>query len=401
MYSRQYLQRILLVTFLAATSPAACFAHSWNQLNEEATSSMRKGNVAGAETAWRACIEQCPEATTDDPRFVISTRGLGQCLVEQGKLEEAEKLYQALIPKPEKIPPANSNLLAAAMEYAAVLQKEGKSAQSAEIDKLLAPVLERARTIDSPMPVALRFGADTGAEHDHQEHLRWESADGTCSHNPPTGPINLPQPKPREEDSDEKLPGEDRERTISHTDRWQVLAQRGNELLRQGKYPEAEKQLREAYAETRIYHRRDQDHQNVMIDLGTAFAGEGKYAETEIMFKAAFLWASRNTGDVSDETVRVWERYRDALRRLGRGNEAIVAASHYEESLFKLNHAISSGQIGSYGPITHITAPKSILQSARQRPTPLAGRSAGNLYQDSQSRRRFIPRYGYPFGWDQ
>jgi hypothetical protein len=173
------------------------------------------------------------------------------------------------------------------------------------------------------------------------------------------------------------------------------------EMMRKHKYAEAEKLLREAYAETRLFHRKDQEHQNVMLDLGTVFACEGKTNETETMFRNAFLWASKNTGEISDENVRVWERYRDALHRLGRQSEATIAQSKYEESLFKLNTAVNAGQIGTYGPITHINGIKGIMDKGGRTPQPRPA-PAGRLYQHEQSRPHFVPRpINYnPFGFD-
>lgn len=370
------------------------FALSWNQLREVAVSAMNKGDAQAAAEAWRASIGQCPDPSSKDPRYVISVRGLAKCLQQQGKAPEAEELYSALIGDPSKVDPSNGDMLAATMEYAALLHAEGKTDAAARLDKSVEPVIAKARKVSSSAPTPLSFGA--GEAPTQHEHLKWESADGSCVHNPSTAPISLPQPKAKEEDRDEKLPGEDRDKNITHTDRWRVLAQRGHQLYRQQKYQAAEKALREAYAETRIFHRRDQEHQNVMLDLAMVFASEGKANETHIMFRNAFLWASKYTGEVSDETVRVWERYRDAMRVLGQSSEATIAENRYEESLFKLNNAVSSGQIGAYGPLTHIAEPKSLFGPKPAGRAPYPG--SGSLHQDPQYGGRFMPRFGGDFG---
>lgn len=358
---------------------------------------MRQGDARAAEQQWRESLESCRETDSSDPRYVLSVRGLAHCLQEQGKLAEAESLYAKLLPDPGKISASNSDLLAAAMEYALVLHKQGKSDKAAEVDKQIAPALEQARKVDSPPPTAFSFGcADQDASgHAGNSKLKWETEEGTCTHNPPVGPLRMPTPPQPVEESDEKLPGEDRDQKVAHTDKWQVLGKRGEELLRNDRYADAEKVLRQAYAETRVYHRHDQAHQDVMLNLASAFAGQGKAAETETMFRLAFLWAKNNTGDVSDENVRVWERYSAALRKLGRQTEAIVAESHYENTLFKLNNARSNGQIrSSFGALTHIGPTKSLFDRPVKTRRPASNN--GNLFQHPQLMPRFQPPSYYP-----
>lgn len=390
------LARITLLVLMFTIAMQPCRAQSWGQLHQAATASMSRGDAAAAEQHWRNALESCTESDSSDPRYVLSVRGLARCLQEQGKLAEAEGLYAKLLPDPNKIPASNSDLLAAAMEYALILHKQGKSDKAAEIDKKIAPALEQARKMETPTPTAFSFGnaADNESTASDRNKLKWEAAEGTCTHKPPVAPIQLPKAKASASDSDEKLPGENRDQNIAHTDKWQVLSKRGEELLQQERYADAEKVLRQAYAETRIYHRHDQSHQDVMLDLALAFAGQGKVAETETMFRLAFLWAKDNIGDISDENLRVWERYSTALRKLGRQTEATVAESHYENTLFKLNNARSNGQIrSSFGPITHIGPTKSLFdRPAARQPRP----NNGNLFQHPQRMERYQPHSRYP-----
>ncbi|MBY0549367.1 MAG: hypothetical protein K2W95_18975 [Candidatus Obscuribacterales bacterium] len=386
---------IMLLVLLSTMALQPCLAQSWGQLHQAATASMKLGDAGAAEKHWRTALESCGEADSSDPRYVLSVRGLARCLQEQGKLAEAEGLYAKLLPAPNKISASNSDLLAAAMEYALVLHKQGKSEKAAEIDKQIAPALEQARKAETPAPTVFSFGGpDNQSMALEKNRLKWEKEEGTCTHKPPVAPIRLPEAKATASEADEKLPGEQRDQKIAHTDKWQILGRRGEELLQQERYADAEKILRQAYAETRIYHRHDQAHQDLMLDLATAFAGQGKVAETETMFRLAFLWAKNNTGDISDENVRVWERYSAALRKLGRQTEATVAESHYENTLFKLNNARSNGQIRSlFGPITHIGPTKSLFdRPASRRPPP----NNGNLFQHPQRMERYQPGSRYP-----
>lgn len=390
---RLFVKALLLVVLTTASAnlqPCMAQSWSWGQLQKAALSHMQNGDAAAAESEWRKSIEAISNKDADDPRYVLSMRGLARCLQEQGKLSEAETLYKQLIPNPEKIPASNSELLAAAMEYALVLHKQGKSEAACALDKLLEPTLAEARKVNAPAPTAFAFGGAAPAA-EAPKNLKWEAEEGTCLHKPPKEPIRMPAPKVSEADQDEQLPDEDRHQKIVHNDKWQYLSRHGSELLQKEKFAEAEKALRQAYAETRLYHRRDQAHQDIMLDLAAAFAGQGKTAETETMFRLAFLWAKKNTGDVSDETIRVWERYHAALKKLGKQGEAAIAEARYEETLFKLNDARNNGQIHSgFGPITHITEPKSMFdRPPTRRPTG----TAGNLYQHPQRMQRFPARY--------
>ncbi len=138
--------RMILAMLVALSLLTACAQEtSWEEYNEAGVEAQEQARYAEAEEAFLAALEEAKKFGDLDPRLAASLNSLAVIYQAQGKLSEAERLFQQTLAVDEKVlGPEHPDTATTLSNLAIVYGNQGKYAEAESLNQRALAIRENA-----------------------------------------------------------------------------------------------------------------------------------------------------------------------------------------------------------------------------------------------------------------
>jgi tetratricopeptide (TPR) repeat protein len=154
-------KRALLVLGAGIILVQPAVAQSWGQLKSQAGEARAAKNFSEAVNFWKQALSACEN--TGGPRYIQSMSGLAGTYADQEKYVDADACYQKIVELSGSAE-VSEDMKAALLDYAAVLRKQKKDSQAADLEKKFALKAPVPAATPASEPVKKTAVADPGNE---------------------------------------------------------------------------------------------------------------------------------------------------------------------------------------------------------------------------------------------